>query len=114
MVNSVSDLDALREYAKTHTAVECAEYLGVYTDSVYTILKRYGIPYKKDKEYKARSKILVNGEYVAYLFGMLKPNGIKSAWRILSIGVLAYAAMDGVKDFDNKELFEDYIKETNE
>lgn len=51
-----SILDALREYAKTHTAVECAEYLGVYTDSVYTILKRYGIPYKKDKEYKARTR----------------------------------------------------------
>ena len=114
MVNSVSDLDALREYAKTHTAVECAEYLGVEKSSVYTIMKREGISYKKNRAYRGKTKIAVNGEYVADLFGTMKANGTKSAWRILSIGVLAYAAMDGVKVFDNKELFEDYIKETNE
>ena len=114
MVNSVSDLDALREYAKTHTAVECAEYLGIDNNSIYTILKNKGIEYKKNRAYKGRKRVSVNGEYLADLFGTMKANGTKSAWRILSIGVLAYAAMDGVKDFDNKELFEDYIKETNE
>jgi hypothetical protein len=108
------DKDQVKKFAADHTITECAEHYDVEIDSMYTWFSKHHINYRHTREkgnkHEYVRKITDREFDIAQMFGRLQPKTQGEGWFYLSIGVLAFAEIDGVGDFPTRKLFEYLVK----